>query len=361
MQLRQQGFSILELMVAITIGLMLLAGLASVFSNSSTANRELKRTSEQIENGRFAIELLTQDLRHAGYYGEYWKLPAVPATADPCTLPTDGTVNDTTNNFVSVPVQLYPASTFAAAPTPPTACASLLTSANLAPGSDIIVVRRAQTTALTGSPVSTTYYMQTTPSAAYIAKGAAGTLTRRDVTGTAVGTPPVYPQVAAYLRRYLTRIYFVAPCSVPNGGGSICTGANDDQGRPIPTLKRLELDTDGTFKITPLVEGIQLIRAEFGADTAPATVDAGTGLIGDGVPDVFNRPASTDIAQMSNAIAVRIYVLARNTEPSTGYKDEKTYTLGTATTTAANDEYKRHVYGAEARIANVQGRREIPN
>src|SRR5687767_7260454 len=89
---RVRGFSLIELMTALTIGLLILAGLTSVFVNSSTAFSELRKTSEQIENGRFAIELLSSDLRHAGFYGELSKLPAAPATDDPCTAPTDGLV-----------------------------------------------------------------------------------------------------------------------------------------------------------------------------------------------------------------------------------------------------------------------------
>ena len=51
------------------------------------------------------------------------------------------------------------------------------------------------------------------------------------------------PEVAAAIRRYRTHIYFVAPCSVPFDGSNppICTGPSDDGGRPIPTLKRLEV------------------------------------------------------------------------------------------------------------------------
>src|SRR5262249_716873 len=105
-------------------------------------------------------------------------------------------------------------------------------------------------------------------------------------------------------------------------------------------------------------------RAEFGVDTAPATADPGTGLIGDGVPDTFTH--SPSVSDMGNTVGMRIYVLARNTEASSAYVDNKTYTLGTgpsvapAPTTATNDASKRHVYGTSIRITNQQGRREIP-
>lgn len=375
-----RGFSLVEMMTALAIGVLLLLGLTTVFSNSSNSNRELKRTAEQIENGRFAIELLTQDLRHAGFYGELTKLPAAPGAApDPCTVPSDALVSDTVNNFIALPVQVYPASNFSTAPTVPTLCAALLPSANVMVGSDIVIVRRTDTNTLGTSVTGNTYYLQTSATSADMQKGVSGTITtsqnargatsaialkRFDFSAGTSGSPATYPQISAYMRRYRTHIYFVAPCSVPNGGGSVCTGSADDQGTPIPTLKRIELDTTGAFSITPLVEGIQAIRLEVGIDNSPATADPGTGLIGDGIPDSYSH--SPSLAEMTNITGVRIYVLARNTSKTPGYTDTKTYTLGSvptiaaATTTAASDGYKRHAYAAETQIKNQAGRREIP-
>jgi type IV pilus assembly protein PilW len=59
-------------------------------------------------------------------------------------------------------------------------------------------------------------------------------------------------------------------------------------------------------------------------------------------------------------IAAKVYVLARNTDKTRGYTDDKTYLLGTTPVPARNDEYKRHVYAAAVRLANPAGRREIP-
>jgi type IV pilus assembly protein PilW len=367
-----RGFSLLELMTSITIGLLIMAGLASVFVNSSTANKEMKNNAEQIENGRYAIEFLTQDVRHAGYYGELAALPAVPATApDPCAAPTAGAVSDTVNSALAIPVQYISAASI------PAGCGALLTAANLIAGSDIVVVRRADTTLVnsagSGTITAGTVYLQSTADSSELqygaggaitntqnAAGAASTLQRRDFSVAASGTPPQFPAIAAAIRKYRTHIYFVAPCSVPDGGGVLCTGGADDLGNPVPTLKRLELGAAGAFTIVPIVEGIEAIRVEYGIDNLPVNaVDPGTGsLIGDGLPDAFSHTPS--VAEMGNAVAARIYVLARNTTPSAGYVDDKTYTMGTLTTTATNDKYKRHVYGAETRIANQSGRREIP-
>ena len=65
------GISLIELMVGITLGLLVLAGLAGVFANSSRSRSDIERASRQIENGRYALQVLTDDIRLAGFYGEF--------------------------------------------------------------------------------------------------------------------------------------------------------------------------------------------------------------------------------------------------------------------------------------------------
>jgi type IV pilus assembly protein PilW len=65
----QRGLTLVELMIAIVMGLVLLAGVASVF----VANKQTYRIQDALarvqENGRFAITFLTRDIRQAGYFG----------------------------------------------------------------------------------------------------------------------------------------------------------------------------------------------------------------------------------------------------------------------------------------------------
>ena len=68
MRFRQAGISLVELMVSITLGLMILSGVLVVFVNTSAARNEVEKTSRQIENGRYASEVLSEDLRLAGFY-----------------------------------------------------------------------------------------------------------------------------------------------------------------------------------------------------------------------------------------------------------------------------------------------------
>jgi len=67
----QAGFTLIELMIAMTISLLMLVSLVSIFANVSRSNSEMAKTNSLIENGRFAMQLLEQDLVHAGYWGGY--------------------------------------------------------------------------------------------------------------------------------------------------------------------------------------------------------------------------------------------------------------------------------------------------
>jgi len=151
------------------------------------------------------------------------------------------------------------------------------------------------------------------------------------------------------VRKYYVHIYFIAPCSVPAGGGSVCTGSADDNGSPIPTLKRLELTANGTpLSVVPLVEGIENLQIGYGIDTDK-----------DGVPDT-TYTATPALADWPNVVAVRINVLSRQIEPTNGYVDPKTYDMGVAIPGgyAPGGGYKRHVYNSVIRIVNPASRRE---
>src|ERR671925_1972308 len=84
---RAGGFSLVELMISLTIGLLLLTALATIFANSSRTQREVTLSAQQIENGRYAIDLVSEDLRHAGFWGYYGVNDTAPGVMpDPCAL-----------------------------------------------------------------------------------------------------------------------------------------------------------------------------------------------------------------------------------------------------------------------------------
>lgn len=66
---KHAGLSLIELMIAITIGLTLIAGVVQIFGSSKATYRTQEALSRVSENARFAIHFLSQDLSLAGFWG----------------------------------------------------------------------------------------------------------------------------------------------------------------------------------------------------------------------------------------------------------------------------------------------------
>ncbi len=343
-----RGFSLVELMVAVALGLILLAGLFTLFLTNSRSYREIDNATRQIENGRYAIQLLTDDIRMAGYYGEF----------DPTELATPASppdICDTTQANLIAGMPLHVQGLDADANTP-TCIADRKT------GTDILVVRRtaaciagtAGCDALTatvpflqastcnsmdelesGNPLNY-FILQNGPDNAATFK-----LRKRDCSdaGSKTGT-------RAPLRRYRTHIYYVAN--------------NDKASDGIPTLKRLELGANG-YSTIPLVNGIENLQIEYGLD-----LDAvGSPKVYTADPNSYAACAGTACAKAwRNTIAVKLHVLARNTEKTAGYTDVKQYSLGLAGNGEPNlagpfnDPFKRHVYTTVVSMNNPAGRND---
>lgn len=367
----QGGFSLIELMIAITLGLMIMAGLTTIFVKNSLARTEIERSNRQLESGRYAMTLLTEDLRMAGFFAAFNPYELIISTDSPPlgadTSPVTAAITTMPDACATDVADLNRAFFFHIQGIDNTATTPSCVSDARA-GSDILVVRRVAT--CTASPLeagcdalpagapffqSSNCYQSTE-----LAKNSGGAASAKDYqahfvlnTDTALATKHALncTTIAEY-RRYLTRIYFVANNNVGSDG--------------IPTLKRAELGA-GTFSIVPLVEGIETIQFEYGVDAND-----------DGVVDGYSTdPSLTNCGlPTANALnspkcwlqtyAVKVNLLARNVEKSAGHTDSKTYTLGRkadgsnnvfpATGTYA-DAYKRHAYNAAVRLDNPSGRR----
>jgi len=361
----ERGFSLVEMMVAMSIGLVLMTILATVFANSSRSQKEITMSAQQVENGRYAIELLSDDLRHAGYYGYY-----VPAGTTPGSLP-DPCDSSLTIAALKTHLVLHVQGYDSPGSTPLSSC---INSANFVAGTDVLVVRRASSMYTCDAAVhaedtakgqagmalvAARVYIQGIPSTTntfnpVVALGSPSTSFTNltdvpKVRGLLATTPDFCDTtvVSAPIRQLVTHIYYLSPCS-NRANGTTCA-SSDDGGSPIPTLYRLELTSGASgFTDYPLVEGIQSFQVEYGVDS-----DA------DGSPNsaYVTDPGAT--SNWRNVMAVRMYVLARNTQVSPGYVDNKTYNLG-GTSIAGSGSYRRHVYDTLVRLKNPSERRETP-
>ena len=65
----QAGFNIVELMVALTVTMFIIAALVAVLVGSSSTSRSREGVTELQTNGRYALEQIRNDLLHSGYLG----------------------------------------------------------------------------------------------------------------------------------------------------------------------------------------------------------------------------------------------------------------------------------------------------
>lgn len=342
----QRGLSLIELMVAMAIGLVLLATLASLYASNSKTHNEFSKTSAQVENGRFAIQSIEQDIAQSGFYGRASLVASSPNYIDPDPCATTQALLGFSASPLTLPNGVVGLVYGAVVP-------SCLSGYNVAPNSEILIVRYASGD--TSASVDTTNYFvqlsqcsQDTTPLAFDKAASAFTLQTLACNGT-----------KAEMRKYVERIYFLSTCDT-------CTPSDN-----IPTLKVAELSA-GKLSVSSLVQGIQDIHYSYGIDRDQ-----------NGSPDCYvDDPTIDNTANCStisptyswvnpvtnwyNVTAVRVSVLARNVDPTVGWTDTRSYSVGRTVVDGGstvdgpyNDTYKRHVYTTLARVWNTGGLREM--
>lgn len=384
----QRGFTLVELMIAIVMGLLIMIALIAVFLNVSRTNTEMRKTNGLIENGRFAINLLQTDLELAGYWGGYvpdfddlnsTTVPASTPTAEPspCLAFAAPWTSTDKNNLIGIPVQTFDAV--------PTGCTSQLASKKT--NTDVLVVRYAEACAAgVGSCTAATVndvYFQTSFCSSEISAGGRYKL---DVN-TGLDRTKLNCTSIADKRKYVSDIYYIRDFASTAGDG-------------IPTLMRSTFEAAAQSAAIPLIEGIEGFVVELGIDAKsrcgtaadyttatimyPATAASSVQRVepvscavvpatpasntlppnrGDGVPESYvhcTGAGGCTSAQLSNVVVAKVYVLARSTEAASGHADTKTYALGSTTLGPFNDSFKRHVYQTTVRLPNISGRRNTP-
>lgn len=375
---RAKGVSLVELMVAIAIGLVISLAVTILFSQVIFGFKRSDEGSRVLENGNFAIRILGEDLRMAGYMGlfddparvELAKAGMISTSADQnCGATNWALPYDATSRTVRYIEQLAPSAV---------AC---IPSGGFDSNSNALIVRRASGIEMprdsSGAVASfaaddNNLYVQSSHTGAIAfmgkdytsqVKGAdrhmrictykpgAGACVDNDgcscpKTGAnankgsvALAEGPVNP--------YLAHVYYVRPCSRP--AGTTCA-ATDDNGQPIPTLVRRQLsNTDPiTFVEVPIAEGVERMAFSWGIDTN-----------NDGAPDRY--VPTPNAAQLSTAVTVRMSLLLRTRQMEQGEVDSgTTYTLADGnsyTCSGAGCRYRRYMLTDTVQLKNYAIRR----
>lgn len=348
----ERGFTLVELMIAMTIGLILLMGIGKVLIGSSGILKSTDESARMQETAAFAFNTLGNDIRLAGFYGQITNTTEI-------TQPSSITItNDCATGWAtktSEPIFGYRGLSATQANTT-LACINtnnFISSSTNRP-SFILVLRSASgiqvaTTNLSSSTMKNAVYIQSDPNRGIIFKGLqyASLTNSQKITKWDGTDAPVFA--------YQAKAYYLRPCSRPTGSNNTCT-STDDNGNPIPTLVRQEL-VNTTIKEVEVVEGVEAMRVTYGIDTSTPS---------DGIPDIMTETPTA--AQFPTVVSIRIALLVRAPSPAeNGYDDSsKTYTLdangSTTMTCDASDSrpcnYRRKVFSQSFQVRNIAQRLE---
>jgi type IV pilus assembly protein PilW len=357
-----EGFSLVELMVAMTIGLIILAAVGTLFVNSGKTYNNQDRLARVQENGRFAMYYLLRDLRMTSYYGcqkdfanhlsnDLNTNTGFFFSSTSLTTPLEGIDNVASNpkwspsgDTTSLPTKLWKDATasiaqpdilairmidsastanvtdnpIASLPANPT----IDKAANNFQKGDIVLIAdcaRADLFQISDAPISVTTTSSKLPHSNACAAGV-----------TPCNWTPEFSKAydtAARVFKFSTRRYFIG--INPNGTPSLY---RDDNG-----LNAIEL-----------VEGIESLQILYGIANPPNKA-----------PSIYRKAnalslgAADPTADWANVVSVKIGILARTTNTKDTDIDNNTYDVNGTILGPFNDRNSRRVFSATVSLKNM--------
>lgn len=349
MKRHDRGLSLVELLVALTIGSLLIVGAITIYSNSRTTYAVNEAVARLQDQGRYVMSVIEPDIELAGFYGftnsaDTLRLvngaapgvvlatapqlrqvplgnppsPPVPAPGLPSSAHACG-VNFAVD--VLLPVQgsndgfeLGPSRTSACAPFGGTAL----------DGADTLTIRRAST-----EPVAAAEAGRLQIYASRLRSRTAQAL-------FADGVSPGAIDADNRLHDLVVRAYYVAADSV------------DRPGQPALRVKSLtRIAGSPAFLDTEVMPGVEDFQVQFGIDTGDydndGNVDPAVDVNGDGIPESDGRatryvnPDFPDLARMQ-VVSVRVWIRLRAEQPDRGFVDDRTYRYADVEFTPTGDQ-----------------------
>ena len=311
-----RGFSLIELMISIAIGLMIIAGLVGVVTSNTRNSQTNERTAELQENGRYAMTHLQTQLRHADFRGYTWVVPntSTVSVTNECLAGEAGA--GTFVNKISQGV-------WGANDSNPFA-ANCLASGYVR--GDVLVVRRVATAALTaGTLVANNLYFRSTFTKGEMFQASAGQLATADAPQNVDGTPFGDPLADFLVQQY---VYYIGQGDC-DGGGDVNQNA----------LCRLALQGNAFVKEL-VVNGIEQLQVQYGRTP-----------FGTSTTQFYDADQITTDADWEDVSSVRISLLSVNSRAESGYSNDTNYSLGDWNNTF-NDSFRRQVFSTTVQVRN---------
>jgi type IV pilus assembly protein PilW len=277
MTVKQAGFNLVELMIALVIGLVLMVSITTMFVDTKVSANRSSTVSNLQQQAQLALQILIEDVRAIGSFAEFSgggladiQVPNNIVAGDCSVVPVGGPAADDNLHFPEKANWIVRTRIDGIINVTVANCFENESDENddgyaLAANSDVLSIARVRGV-ITPEPQANRYYVAISPMQAQLFTG---------VTPN-IANAKIYP--------YLHHTYFV-----------------QEHDTNSPRLSRFSF-IDGDFIHDLVVSNIEQIRIDFGVDTN-----------GDGRPESYRASSSItkSMWRTNQLVAARIYVLAR--------------------------------------------------
>src|SRR2546421_4318419 len=290
---RAAGVTLVELLVAMTIGLVLIIGATQVYVDSHAAYAVNETTARLQENARYALSVLEPDIRMSGYWGLTNVSDGITGEALATAAQVVGFGAPAASTCgVNFPLLLG----FPVQGTNDSYTATCAANSAAMPNADTITVRRAS--AVTVPPATASGPLR-------ICSTRASGLLVTDITGSFCQDPN------AQINNLIVNLYYVDQSSSQAG---------------VPSLRRKALTAGPASQDDEIVPGVEDLQVQYGVDlsggfgAASEYLNAGAALT--------NLLTNATPAAQIVAVRIRIWLLVRSDAPEAGFTDDRIYEYG---------------------------------
>ena len=308
------GMSMVELMVAMTIGSFLMWGAITVYSRSRTTYQVSEQVARLQENARYAVSVIEPDIRLANYWG-LMNDPSVvtgAATSVMAASPLSGSTTPCGTNFALNLGEIIRGdnNAFTLGPARTAACnpynSSDAVGGTAQPGADTITVRRVNTQAAAATNTRLQLYVTRWGGSSQVFNN---------------GTAPGALGPNAEIHDIIVDTYYIDADSVGRVG--------------IPALRRKSLINGPDWFDQEVISGVEDLQVQFGIDLGRDANNDGTAddTDGNGLPDSYTGVVSqwvnpNAVPATALIVSVRFWLLVRSETPEMGFVDNNTYVYG---------------------------------
>jgi type IV pilus assembly protein PilW len=320
----QKGFTLVELLVAMVVGLLIVGGAFSLHVTSRDTQVANEMQMDMVADARFAIELISYDLRHAGLWGgnniaDLLLCKSTDATCNASTagesLPTG--VSVTNDCFAGWFTNLsFPVMGTDDSAGNPYAGTCIPASEGYMAGTDILEVKYTDPNPPPSPLLANQVYIRSNATSG------------RVFVGTTEPELESYDDLAS-THELKAHVYYIS-------------NYTDSVGDGIPSLRRVALVNDPSLQNQMVVSGVADMQIQYGED-----------VTGDDVVDRYVD--ANNVQDWANVFSAKIWLLLRSDNIQQGVDTSKTFNIaGVPTTVGGQDGFRFFMVTSVVDMRNTQ-------